>query len=589
MVVNASIADRRVLWYSTLISAALHLWLGVAILRNEDWTDRLFGGRALAEFARAEPAEDPPILIAETVIEIPEEEPPPPPPPLRLGIEASDAKTKTWLGFAEGEEHLVPVASEVEQAALTPNDVGGMAAGIPDASGMEPAPEPAQPAVIASAVQTPPAPAIPPAPDSDPASNLSAGPQPATSPAPESSAPSPPTPNPDAPVPPPESTPPTDIVPPSELPPGEARSKAQGEESKPEEVAPVTPPVTPPQDPQREFQPETRPDTEPQPVAEPTPPADAESSDAETPQVEPREVEPPQAEPKQGEAEDQREAPPADAAAEREPAIPDPTESVPEGEREPGEATATRPVTPAPAVPPAPPVETSPEPPSEATTDGAPIPDFAAQPGTEIPKPETTEEKPAEPAASPEQRRGDAPESPTQPAPDPSIPTPAPSSVILAPTPEPAPGPAPGPTTGSGAAPGVGEGEALRRGIRSDKESPAAALKRAVKYRPGRPLAVQGLEVRTVEPRFPVAVRLTSSPRNPVVTIHFDRRGVVTRAEFLKDEEKKIVYSTGTPAMDEPLLTAIYQWRAKGRELEQLPADDPNATVSFVMEIFLRN
>lgn len=39
--------------------------------------------------------------------------------------------------------------------------------------------------------------------------------------------------------------------------------------------------------------------------------------------------------------------------------------------------------------------------------------------------------------------------------------------------------------------------------------------------------------------------------------------------------------------MDEPLLTAIYQWRAKGRELEALPADDPEATVSFVMEIYL--
>lgn len=563
MVVNASIADRRLLWYSTLISAALHLWLGIAILRNEDWTDRLFGGRALAEFAQSQPADDPPILIAETLIEIPEEEPVPPP-PLRLGIESSDAKTKTWLGFAEGEEHLVPVASEVEQAALTPNDVGGMAAGVPDASGMEPAPEPAQPAVIASAVQTPPAPAIPPASESEPESSPTAQPAPAT----------------DAP---PEATPPTDIVPPSELPPGEARSKAQGEESAPTDASPVTPPP----ESMPESAPEPRPDTEPPTPEEPTPPAETEPSEAEPPQADR-----PPAEPQQSESEDPREAPPEDAPpedapAEREPAIPDPSEPVVEGEREPGETAAAKP--PPPVVPRAPPVETSPEPPPEATTDGAPIPDFAAQPGTEIPKPETANERPAEPDASPEARRGDASESPAQPTPDPSIPTPAPSSVILTPIPEPAPGPAPGPSTGSGTAPGVGEGEALRRGLRSDKESPAAALKRAVKYRPGRPLAVQGLEVRTVEPRFPVAVRLTSSPRNPVVTIHFDRRGVVTRAEFLKDEEKKIIYSTGTPAMDEPLLTAIYQWRAKGRELEQLPADDPNATVSFVMEIFLRN
>jgi hypothetical protein len=342
----------------------------------------------------------------------------------------------------------------------------------------------------------------------------------------------------------------------------------------------VTSQATPPQEPM----PERRPDTAPPPANEPAPPADAEPSETEAPQVEP-----PQAEPQQGKSEDQRGAPPEDAPAEREPAIPDPAESVPEGEREPGEVTATRPAPPAPTVPPTLPVESSPEPPSEATTDGAPIPDYAARPGTEIPKAENPEAKPEELGVTPARPSSDPAESLSQPRPDPSTPSPAPSSVVIAPTLEPAPGPAPGPTTGSGTAPGVGEGEALRRGVRSDKESPAAALKRAVKYRPGRPLAVQGLEVRTVEPRFPVAVRLTSSPRNPVVTIHFNRRGVVTRAEFLKDDEKKIVYSTGTPAMDEPLLTAIYQWRAKGRELESLPTDDPDATVSFVMEIFLRN
>lgn len=150
---------------------------------------------------------------------------------------------------------------------------------------------------------------------------------------------------------------------------------------------------------------------------------------------------------------------------------------------------------------------------------------------------------------------------------------------------EPTPGPKPGASVGNADAPG--EGDAVRVGIRSDKESPASALKRALKYRPGRPVAVKGLELTTVEPRWPVSVRLTSNPRNPVLVIHFDRKGVVTRADFLKDEKKGMVYNTGEPAVDEPLRTAIFQWRAKGEELLQIPADNPDATVSIVMEIVL--
>ncbi len=169
--------------------------------------------------------------------------------------------------------------------------------------------------------------------------------------------------------------------------------------------------------------------------------------------------------------------------------------------------------------------------------------------------------------------------------------TPAPSEepppVDRAQPTSPAPGEQPGESVGNSHA--LGEGDALRIGLRSDKESPASALKRAMKYRPSKPPAVQGLELKTVEPRWPVSVRLTSSPRNPVVVIHFDRRGVVTRADFLKDEKKQVVYSTGEPAVDEPLRTAIFQWRAKGEELLRIPADNPDATVSIVMEILLNS
>ncbi len=171
----------------------------------------------------------------------------------------------------------------------------------------------------------------------------------------------------------------------------------------------------------------------------------------------------------------------------------------------------------------------------------------------------------------------------------PEAPSPSeePTPVDRAEPTSPAPGEQPGESVGNSHA--LGEGDALRIGLRSDKESPASALKRAMKYRPGKPPAVQGLELKTVEPRWPVSVRLTSSPRNPVVVIHFDRRGVVTRADFLKDEKKQIVYSTGESAVDEPLRTAIFQWRAKGEELLRIPADNPDATVSIVMEILLNS
>lgn len=529
MVANASIADRRLLVYTTLLSAAVHLCAGVTILRDEAWVHRLFGGHALdAAMAEVGDTVDEPPVEIETVVELPEEREEPP--PLRLGIQESEADTKTWLGFAEAEEHLVPVASEVEQAALTPNDTGGMAAGVPDAGGMEPAPAPARPAEIATAVMSPPAPAIP-----------------ATAVAPDAAQ------TPSRPVSTdeqePDETPPTDIVAKSSEPVGAPAPKPEGAESEskldepPLEAPPVMPPPT-------EVSGERGTDEEGAEV----------DGEASSESASPRDEE--SADPSKGERQVEGAKPSEDVS----------------DEAEPDEVIGPLPVPVSPpptAAAPAPVPESAPLDPVESPVEGAPTPDIAPRSGRPIDSP------------APSDAEADVPDKMAQP--DPSSPTPAPATIAVTPMPEPAPGPAPGPTTGSGAAPGVGEGEALRRGVRSDKESPAASLKRAIKYRPGRPLAVQGLEVRTVEPRFPVAVRLTSSPRNAVVVVHFDRRGVVTRAEFLRDEEKKVVYNTGTSAMDEPLLTAIYQWRAKGRELERLPADDPEATVSFVMEIFLRN
>lgn len=257
--------------------------------------------------------------------------------------------------------------------------------------------------------------------------------------------------------------------------------------------------------------------------------------------------------------------------------------------------------------------ETAPVPPTAATSLPSPVVVTVPATGSEAagpardeeltltdkigPKPpEVTEkaaqpvESPAKPDSLPKPSAGDvATGAPPEPAPvqlpQAAPPTEASTNSDAAPPVEPTPGPEPGVSAGNANTPG--EGDAVRVGIRSDKESPASALKRALKYRPGKPVAVQGLELATVEPRFPVSVRLTSNPRNPVLVIHFDRKGVVTRADFLKDEKKGTIYNTGEPAVDEPLRTAIFQWRAKGEELLRIPADNPDATVSIVMEIVL--
>lgn len=218
--------------------------------------------------------------------------------------------------------------------------------------------------------------------------------------------------------------------------------------------------------------------------------------------------------------------------------------------------------------------------PSEAAPAERPVETPIPSPPLDTPAPAPETPRAAEPVERTATERQNEPQRPVEATPP--VTTPAQEAAASLPTP--APGPRPAPSAGN--ADGPGEGSALRKGLKSDKESPAAALKRAIKHRPGRPLAAQGLEVQTVEPRWPVTVRMTSHPRNPVVVIHFDRAGKVVLAEFLRDDEKKVEYTTGEPLVDDPLLAAIYRWRAKGEELATLP-NDPNATVSLVMEIIL--
>lgn len=136
-----------------------------------------------------------------------------------------------------------------------------------------------------------------------------------------------------------------------------------------------------------------------------------------------------------------------------------------------------------------------------------------------------------------------------------------------------------------GSQPGAGRGESMA-GLPADREALAAAIRAAPAVRPGQVVAGQGLEILTRQPRWSTTTVLTHRPRNPVVEIVFDREGRVRRAQFVRDGQR--VYNTGYEDVDQPLLSAIYAWQARGRVLAELPPDDPDAGAKVILTILLR-
>ena len=122
---------------------------------------------------------------------------------------------------------------------------------------------------------------------------------------------------------------------------------------------------------------------------------------------------------------------------------------------------------------------------------------------------------------------------------------------------------------------------APREAIASEKDADATSRTKIVEWEPGKPPAVEGLDITTVRPRWTMTTRLMSVPRNPLVRMEFRKNGTVVRAVFLDKQD------TGYSDVDGPLLDAIYAWTAKGRALEALPADDPKAVVPITMRIIL--
>ncbi len=84
------------------------------------------------------------------------------------------------------------------------------------------------------------------------------------------------------------------------------------------------------------------------------------------------------------------------------------------------------------------------------------------------------------------------------------------------------------------------------------------------KWRTGAPIAHKGVEILTRRPELPILTRLTTRPLHPVADLFFDNQG--------KPVSVKIVQSSGYPDdIDQPVIDALYRWRAKGSQLARLP------------------
>lgn len=196
-----------------------------------------------------------------------------------------------------------------------------------------------------------------------------------------------------------------------------------------------------------------------------------------------------------------------------------------------------------------------PEPQPEPIEEPVPVEPAPVEPAPDVPAEESTESQEQQPEPTPAATSDSEPTQPEQPTP---------TSVT----------------------------EQGKPGEEDDRESVASKIKRAETHDVSalnRPLSSAGLEIKPVEPRYPATVRFTQLPRNPILIIRFNAQGRVVFVDFIRDEEKKKVYDTGSRAVDEPLLSAVYKWRASGEPLKKLDPDDPKSFIEIYMKILFRD
>ncbi|MEO1715636.1 MAG: hypothetical protein AAFR76_00875 [Planctomycetota bacterium] len=125
--------------------------------------------------------------------------------------------------------------------------------------------------------------------------------------------------------------------------------------------------------------------------------------------------------------------------------------------------------------------------------------------------------------------------------------------------------------------------EGSQDAIPDERDAVATASEAQLVYTAGQPLARQGLQIATVRPVFDAATRvleLRAARRQPVVAISFARDGTVSGVEFVGG-------GTGIRSIDEPIKTAVFRWTARGSDLDELPAGDPDAAVTVQIRFSL--
>ena len=115
------------------------------------------------------------------------------------------------------------------------------------------------------------------------------------------------------------------------------------------------------------------------------------------------------------------------------------------------------------------------------------------------------------------------------------------------------------------APPGPPAPQEPQTGDQSDRESDPTSIIDVPpeNWRTGKPLAAEGIEIKTRRPVLTELTRLTSALRNPIVEIRFDRTGI--------PRQTRILQSSGDSRIDGPIMDCLYRWRASGKKLQALP------------------
>lgn len=117
--------------------------------------------------------------------------------------------------------------------------------------------------------------------------------------------------------------------------------------------------------------------------------------------------------------------------------------------------------------------------------------------------------------------------------------------------------------------------------MESDREATPTSREITLDQRSlGRVVAAEGLEIRTVRPRFTRLTRVTATPPDIKALITFNNAGRAIRVELVR--------ASGFGPIDEPVTNALYRWTASGKAIDELPRDDPSAGVTVPIRLVFR-